>query len=72
MLTSSFHIDFLRPVSKGHLRAEGKLISSGKNVYLAQSELYDHRNKLVAIGKGTFMKSKLSFNTIKGYEKIKS
>ena len=48
MVTSSFHIDLLRPVNKGSLRAEGIIISSSKNIYLAQSELFDHRNKLVA------------------------
>ncbi len=72
MVTSSFHIDLLRPVSKGNLRAEGEIISSGKHTYLAKSELYDHRDKLVARGKGIFMKSQLSFTTIKGYGKIKS
>ena len=72
MVTSSFHIDLLRPVNRGILKAEGFIISSSKNIYLAQSELFDDRNKLVARGKGTFMKSHLSLKTIKGYEKIKS
>lgn len=68
MLTSSFHIDLLRPVTKGVLRAIGKVISQSKNVFLAQSELYDDRDRLVATGKGTFLKSKHTLDKISGYE----
>ena len=67
MLTSSFQIDFLRPVQGGTLRAEGKVVSKGSSVFLAKSDLYDERGKLVATGKGTFMKSGKALNSINGY-----
>jgi len=72
MLTSSFQLDFLRPVTKGILRAEGKALHSGNKLFLAKSDLYDDRDRLVATGKGTFMRSNIGLNEIEGYAKIRS
>ena len=69
MVTNSFHIDLLRPISKGAFIAKGSVISTSKNIYLAQSILLDQRGRKVALGKGSFMKSKLPFDQINGYEK---
>ena len=71
LLTSSFQIDFIRPVSKGLLRAEGRAIHCGNKLYLAAADLFDERGKMIATGKGTFMRSEISLKSIEGYEKIK-
>lgn len=67
MLTASFHIDIVRPVSEGELRAEGSVLSSRRNIHLASSQLFSGDGKLVARGKGTFMKSKVLLKDIKTY-----
>lgn len=68
LLTSTFHIDFFRPVSKGILQSEGKIVKAGKKVFYAESDLYDEKDKLVASGKGSFMKSTMLLNSINNYE----
>lgn len=72
LLTSSFQIDFLRPVTKGSLRAEGRVLHKNNSIFLASADLYDERDRLVATGKGTFMKSKTLLNSIDAYEKNRS
>lgn len=69
LLTSSFHIDLLRPVKEGTLKAEGYLINRGRKLFLAGAGLYNDKGKLVATGKGTFMKSGIPLNTVANYEK---
>ena len=69
VLTSSFQIDILRPVTSGNLVAEGVILNAGRNMFLSKADLYDDRRRLVATGKGTFMKSKVELKSVKGYEK---
>jgi uncharacterized protein (TIGR00369 family) len=61
VVTTSFSIDLLRPVSKGQLIAVGKVSFSSKNLWVAESILFDERKRKVAIGKGRFVRSKLKF-----------
>ena len=69
VVTSSFHIDLLRPVHTGTLTAKGKVLHVSKNVFLAESILTDNRGRKIALGKGSFMRSQLNFENVKGYEK---
>ena len=69
VVTSSFHIDLLRPINKGVLTAKGKVIHVSKNLFLAEAVLTDERERKIALGKGSFMRSQLDFKNIKGYEK---
>ena len=57
VLTSSFQLYFLRPVSEGNLLARGQVVSRSKRVYLAEGVLLDGRGKEVARGSGSFMPS---------------
>lgn len=54
VLTTTFQIQFLRPVSKGSLRAVGRVVHRARQSVLADSELFNERGKLVARGSGTF------------------
>ena len=70
LLTSSFNINFLRPVKTGNLRAFGKLKYAGKELFVAEAALYDANGKEVAFGTGNFAKSKISLTEQIGYQWI--
>ena len=67
VLTSSFQLYFLRPVSGGHLLARGHVVSRSKRLYVADGVLLDSRGKEVARGSGTFMPSSTPLGPELGY-----
>ena len=58
LLTSSFEIHLLRPVSEGDITAAGRVVHQSRRRVLAESELRDDAGQLLARGTGTFMPSK--------------
>lgn len=68
VLTSSFQINILRPANAGKITAVGKLRFKSKNMFIAESTLYNEAGKEIAIGTGNFMKSKISLSKEIGYE----
>ena len=67
VVTSSFQLYFLRPVSEGHLHARGQIVSRSKRLYIAEGVLLDSRGKGVARGSGTFMPSSTQLGPELGY-----
>lgn len=67
LLTSSFQLYFLRPVSEGILFARGQVVSRSKRLYVAEGVLLDSRGKEVARGSGTFMPSSIQLGPELGY-----
>ena len=67
VLTASFQLYFLRPVSEGSLLARGRVISRSKRMYIAEGVLLDDRGKEVARGSGSFMPSTLALSPEMGY-----
>ncbi|NQX91928.1 MAG: PaaI family thioesterase [Flavobacteriales bacterium] len=67
ILTASFSLDFLRPVNQGVIRAEGKVLSTGNRSIEAESTLYNQDGKVVAKGKGVFVKGKNALSKDIGY-----
>ena len=67
IVTSSFNLYFLRPVSDGHLVAHGRVVSRSKRLYVADGVLLDSRGKEVARGSGTFMPSSIRLGPELGY-----
>ena len=67
LLTSSFNINFLRPVNTGKITAIGKLKYAGREMYVAESALYDSKGKEIAFGIGNFAKSKVELTEEIGY-----
>lgn len=67
VVTSSFQLYFLRPVSEGHLLARGQVVSRSKRLYIAEGVLLDSRGKEVARGSGTFMPSSMQLGPELGY-----
>jgi uncharacterized protein (TIGR00369 family) len=53
--TVELKINFLRPVWQGWLRAEGKVISSGRNLGLVECDVIDQDQRLIARGLSTCM-----------------
>jgi uncharacterized protein (TIGR00369 family) len=46
--TLELKINFLRPVWRGHLRAEGRIVHAGKSVGLTECDVTDEQHRLVA------------------------
>ncbi len=67
LVTSSFQLYFLRPVSEGRLVARGKVVSRSKRLYVVDGVLLDGRGKEVARGSGTFMPSSIHLGSELGY-----
>ena len=68
VLTVSFNLVLLRPVTEGAITATGRLIHHSKNLLVAEAELTNERGKLLARGSGTFTKSSIALNADVGYQ----
>jgi uncharacterized protein (TIGR00369 family) len=67
VLTVTFNIQLLRPISEGRMIAAGKVANAGRTVWVADSTLVDDRGRLLGRGTGTFMRSKIALNDIESY-----
>jgi uncharacterized protein (TIGR00369 family) len=68
LVTTSFQLYFLRPVSEGRLLARGQVVSRSKRLYVVEGVLLDSRRKEVARGSGTFMPTSIQLGPELGYE----
>lgn len=59
VLTVSFNLNFLKPVSQGDMIAKGAVIQKNPRLYIAESRLEDSTSKIIGMGSGTFIKSKI-------------
>jgi uncharacterized protein (TIGR00369 family) len=66
--TSNYSINFLRPVTRGRLRATGSVVYRSPRMTVAESKAFDYKDRLVATGTGTFMSSKLLLDERVGYK----
>lgn len=67
VLTASFNLYFLRPVSEGRIRSEGRVTSRSRRLILAEAHLEDERGRELARGSGTFMPSDIALTAELGY-----
>ncbi|MHC5042703.1 MAG: PaaI family thioesterase [Planctomycetota bacterium] len=67
IVTASFTIDLLRPVSAGTLHAVGRVVERTPKRYLTEAELVDENGRAVARGKGAFARSRLELGPGVGY-----
>lgn len=65
--TVSMNIQLLRPVASGTIRSVGGVKFKSTNLFIADSELFDERGKLVGRGSGNFMRSKIVLTAEIGY-----
>jgi len=67
LLTASFNIHLIRPVSEGRITAHGRLIQRTGRLFFADSSLEDDEGNVIGTGSGTFMRSKLALSPESGY-----
>lgn len=67
VLTVEFNIHLLRPVTDGRLRSVGRLVHRSRRLYVAESELFDERERMIARGSGSFMPSRMALSAEMGY-----
>ena len=67
VLTSTFNLYLLAPVSGGMVRSLGKVVRGGGSSFLAESVLYNDQNEEIARGSGMFVKSKVKLVPEMGY-----
>lgn len=67
VVTASFTIDLLRPISEGTLHAVGRVVEQTAKRYLTEAELVNQGGRTVARGKGAFARSRLELGPGVGY-----
>ena len=67
VVTANFNVHLIRPINSGILIAKGKIVSQSRQLIIASAELYSDKNKLIATGEGTFMKSAIPLSRDIGY-----
>jgi uncharacterized protein (TIGR00369 family) len=65
--TVSLNVQLLRPVASGLVRSVGEVKFKSTNLFIADSELFDEKNKLVGRASGNFMRSKIALTEEIGY-----
>lgn len=68
VLTTSFNIHLMRPVVYGELRAVGEVVFNARKSFVAEAVLYNEKNKEIARGSGTFVKSQIPLDEHVGYK----
>lgn len=68
VLTVSFNVVLLRPVTGGTITAHGQLVHRSRNLLVANAELKSESGALLATGNGTFMRSTASLGSDVGYQ----
>ena len=67
VLTVSFTVHFVRPVSQGELRAVGRVAHQGGRLLVAESQLFDGEGRLLGQGSGVFTRSAIRLDGTIGY-----
>jgi uncharacterized protein (TIGR00369 family) len=67
VLTVSFTVYFIRPVSKGSINAVGRVVHASRRLFLADSEVVDSEGRPIAKGNGAFMRSSIPLGPEVGY-----
>jgi uncharacterized protein (TIGR00369 family) len=67
LLTTSFNLNFTRPVRGGQVVAHGRWISGRRRVLVAEAWLIDDEGEMIGRGTGTFMRSHIALSALPGY-----
>ena len=68
IVTTSFNIQLLRPITSGIIKAVGEVDFVSKQMMTASSKLFDQKGRLVGTGQGQFLKSSLPISEVDGYK----
>lgn len=64
IVTTSFNVHFLRPVTQGELIACGRIVQNAKRLFVAEATLTNGNGKLIAQGSGSFVPSSLPLDSL--------
>jgi acyl-coenzyme A thioesterase PaaI-like protein len=67
VLTTSFTLYFLRPVSAGVMTARGTVVSRSSRLLIGEGVIVDGEGREVGRGSGTFMPSRVPLDERLGY-----
>ena len=67
VLTASFNIYLLRPISEGTLIARGRVVNRSKRVIIAEGLIVDERDREIARGSGSFLPSTIRLSEEIGF-----
>lgn len=67
VLTMSYNVYFVRPISEGEMRAVGRVVHHSRRLLLAESEVFDSEDRLIGRGSGTFMRGQIPLTPDIGY-----
>lgn len=68
VLTVDYHINLIRPVRQEGIYATGEVVSAGRTLYVARSDVYTDSGILTAVGQGTYVVSKIPLADLDGYD----
>ena len=68
VLTTSFNLNLIRPANQGLIKAIGKVKYKSKNLFVAETTLFNEEGKKVAFGTGNFVKCKMLLSEEMGYK----
>jgi len=63
-----FKTELLLPINSGELIAKGELLKDLGNKFEAVANLINEKGKIIATGKGIFVKSKMQLSEIDSYK----
>jgi uncharacterized protein (TIGR00369 family) len=67
VLTASFHLSLLRPITTGEIRAVGRVVRASSTLSVAEATLFGPDGKEAARGIGDFTRSKIALAPEHGY-----
>lgn len=67
VLTVTYNVYLTRPVTDGVMTAAGRVVSRSRNLFIAEAELVDDRDRAVGRGSGSFMRSAIPLSPAVGY-----
>jgi uncharacterized protein (TIGR00369 family) len=67
VLTTSFNLHLLRPVSSGEMRAVGTVVHQSRSQIIAESVVYDSEGRQISRGTGTFVRGRIRLSPEIGY-----
>lgn len=54
--TIDLQVEYLKPVSRGRLKARGKCIKSGKNIFFCKSKVWNEEGDLICTGSSQLLR----------------
>jgi uncharacterized protein (TIGR00369 family) len=68
VLTTSFTTYITRPLSGGHMRAEGKVVNKNRSQWIVEAVVYDDQDREIGRGNGIMVRSKVALQGIEAYK----